>query len=448
MQYDRRGIAVTTSSPAALPPLDAAVTSFLSHRRDTPEHIASALRIDPDLVVAHAFSGFLALLLGRAELFPDANLALSRARQSLTRRGGTAREFGLTDALASWCDGEMERAAALLDEILAADPLDALSAKLVQSLRFMLGDAAGMRRSVEAILPAWSDRIPESGFILGCHAFALEETGGLYAAEQAGRLALELEPQDIWGCHAVAHVHEMRGTASAGIAWIARHAERWTAVNNFARHMDWHRALFHLTREEAPLVLDIYDCEIRGAKTDDYRDIANAAALLYRLEANGIAVGRRWTELAELAERRLDDRALAFAQLHYLLCLIGDRRWDAAYRLFAAMDIEARAGCGTQARLRGELGVPLAKAMLATLGAEPLSEAARPALPSGDLARLGGSHAQRQTFERILRQAEAQRSAPRERVAAIGAASPPAPARVGVRYRPGEARAGTLISAG
>jgi hypothetical protein len=406
MHYDRRGISITTRSAAALPHLDAAVTSFLAHRRDTPAHIEAALAEDPDLGVAHAFSGFLALLLGRAELFPVARLALQWTQASLVRRGGTAREHKLADALASWCEGEMELAADRLDEILTAHPLDALTAKLVQSLRFMLGDAKGMRRSVETILPAWSETVPGHGFVLGCHAFALEETDELGAAEQTGRQALECETQDVWGCHAVAHVYEAHGDVAPGLAWIDTHADRWAAVNNFARHMDWHRALFHVARNEAGRVLEIYDHQIRDVKTDDYRDITNAASLLYRLEASGIGVGRRWVELAGLAERRLSDRTLAFAQLHYLLCLIGAGRWGAAYQLFAAMDLEARSGHGTQARLLAELGVPLAKTMLACFGADGHAASSIAIMPRNDLARLGGSHAQRQTFERILRDAE------------------------------------------
>jgi hypothetical protein len=175
------------------------------------------------------------------------------------------------------------------------------------------------------------------------------------------------------------------------------HEGRWIDVNNFARHMNWHRALFHLARNENETVLALYDRKIRNVPSDDYRDVTNAAALLYRLEAQGIGVGRRWSELADLAERRVNDHALAFAQLHYLLCLVGARRWDAAYRLFAAMDLEARSGFGTQARLLADVGVPLAKTMLAGFGPG--------AAWNGALARLGGSRAQRQTFERILRDA-------------------------------------------
>ena len=412
MHHDRRGIAITSTSAAATRHLDDAVTSFLAHRVDTNDHLAAALAADDRLAAAHCLSGFLHLLLGRSELLPPARHALEMAGASLARRGGTARERALFAALDSWCSGEMELSAAILDASLAANPLDAMTAKLVHGLRFMLGDAAGMRRSLEAILPAWSQPVPGFGFLLGCHAFALEETDALAAAEEVGRRALALEPQDVWGCHAVAHVHEMRGEPARGIAWVRAHAGRWNAVNNFARHMSWHEALCYLARNDIDAVFALYDGQIRKIRSDDYRDVTNAAGLLRWLERKGHAVGARWDELAAIAERRTRDHALVFAQLHYLICLIGAGHWDAAYRCFAAMDLEARGGEGSQARLLAEVGVPLAKIMLAD--AEGSAPAPQTILRlRGAIARLGGSRAQRRTFEQILDDAETRHQAQR-----------------------------------
>lgn len=399
MQHDRRGIAVTSSSAAASRHLDAAVSSLLAHRADINGHLAAALEADAGFALARCLSGFLLLLLGRSDAVSAARLALGQARASLGRRGGTAREHALAAALDAWCSGEMELAAAILEASLADHPLDAMTVKLVHALRFMLGDAIGMRRSIESVLPVWSESVPGFGFMLGCHAFALEETGALAAAEAAGRHALSLEAEDVWACHAVAHVFDARNEPACGLAWIRSHSTRWCGVNNFARHLAWHEALFHLSRKDSDAALALYDSVIREGTKDDYRDIANAAALLLQLERHGCATGRRWEELAAIAERGARDHALVFARLHDLLCLIGAGRWDAAYRSFAAMDIDARSGQGTQARLLAPLGLPLAKLILAG------GEAALPrsiAQLRRAIGQLGGSRAQRRTFEQIL----------------------------------------------
>jgi hypothetical protein len=221
-------------------------------------------------------------------------------------------------------------------------------------------------------------------------------------AEAVGRDAVAMEPHDVWGCHAVTHVYETRREPSTGLAWIVLHEERWEDVNNFTRHMYWHRALLHLTRNEGDVALALYDSKVRDERTNDYRDIANAASLLLRLERLNVQIGSRWTELADLAERHSGDHTLTFAQLHYLLCLLGDRRFEAAYHFFAAMDIEARHGRGTQAQILASIGIDLAKRMLAQATGDVLATTlAGPGLRKV-IARLGGSRVQRQTFDQFL----------------------------------------------
>lgn len=402
MLYDNRGLAVTTDSHGARDALDRAVASFLAHREDLADHLSVAIAEDSSLVTAHCLSGFSHVLLGRCELLSPARHAFEAAQKALGECGGTERERGLVEALGAWCDGEMTEAAATLDEILKCEPRDALTAKLVHLLRFTLGDVAGMRRSIESIMQAWSSDVPGYGFILGCHAFALEESGALTAAEAIGRDAVGIEPLDVWGCHAVAHVYEMRGEPRQGLGWLLLHERRLEGVSNFARHMFWHRALLHLALKEADVALALYDARVRDNRTDDYRDIANAASLLLRLEHQGVQIGSRWAELADLAEGRRGDHTLVFAQLHYLLCLLGDRRFETAYHFFAAMDFEARRGRGTQAQILGSVGIDLAKRMLAQATSDV--ESVAQAVPNVRelLAGIGGSRAQRQTFEYFL----------------------------------------------
>ena len=130
--------------------------------------------------------------------------------------------------------------------------------------------------------------------MLGCHAFGLEETGDYGAAERAGREAIERNPADIWGAHAVQHVFEMTGRPHDGIAWTERLEVNWRKCNNFAYHALWHRCLFLLELGEAEGALERYDREVRPESTDDLLDISNAVSLLWRLERAGVDVGRRW----------------------------------------------------------------------------------------------------------------------------------------------------------
>lgn len=398
---DCRGLALTTGLPGAAALLDTAVHAVLTHRPDAMDRTRAALATDPGLVLGHALAGLLLRLLARGELDPQSAAHLAAARGGLAERGGTARERAAVAALAAWEErGEMGEAATLLEDATRAAPWDALSLKLAQSIRFMLGDVGGMGAAVARALPAWTPDMPGYGYILGCHAFALEETGDRSGAERAGRAAVEIAPDDLWASHAVAHVLEAEGRAREGIAWLGA-AEGALPGGAFARHLFWHRALFHLHLGEGEAALALYDMRVRDIPSEEYRDVANAASLLWRLAAQGIAVGRRWEELADIAERRIGDHRLAFADLHHVLSLAASGRHAALRRFLAGMRERALGGGDSQARVMARVGLPAARAVAASFGATPASAGVLFAPLRSRLAVIGGSHAQRDLFERL-----------------------------------------------
>ncbi|MEL6318154.1 MAG: tetratricopeptide repeat protein, partial [Pseudomonadota bacterium] len=205
MTQDAFGYAVTVDAPEAVAPWDATVRAFLAHSAKTPEHLGAALTADPNFALANAAKGFFMLLLGRRELIGAARDAHAIAQSQLDAL--TPRERAMATALGHYLEGHIGAAADLLDEALRAHPRDALLLKLVHALRFVLGDAVGMRRSIEAVLGAYGPDHPSAGYVNGCYAFALEETGEYLAAERRGRDALMTARDDAWGLHAVAHVY-------------------------------------------------------------------------------------------------------------------------------------------------------------------------------------------------------------------------------------------------
>ena len=397
-RHDLFGCAIATDSAAAAAAWDAMALAFLAHGAATPAHLGAALDADPRFAAAHAAKGLFSLMLGRRELTPVAAEAHAAARAA---GPVSAREEGYVTSLGDWLAGRPSGAAARMDAVLEREPRDALALKIGHAIRFILGDAAGMRASVEAALPAQGGDHPAAGYALGCHAFALEETGEHAAAEAAGRAGLALAPDDAWGLHAVAHVHDMRGDVAAGLDWLSGREAAWAHCNNFRYHVWWHKALLLLDAGRADEVLALYDTAIRADRTDDYRDISNAASLLSRLELDGVDVGRRWEELADLSERRTEDGCLIFADLHYLLALIGGGREEAVARMMARLGRDA-ARTDTEARARmARPGLPAAEGLEA-FGEGDHARAfhrlreARAAMPLA-----GGSHAQRDVFERL-----------------------------------------------
>lgn len=379
--------------------------AFLAHSRDTATLINDVITHHPGYARGHLVKGYMLMLLARAELVEPARACLDAGCACLG--DDQAADLLYAKGLDAWLGGNPRGAIHAMERVIDNSPRDALAIKLSHGIRFTLGDADGMRRSLSRVISIYSDDVPFAGYIRGCYAFALEETGAYDEAEVMGHHAVVLAPRDAWGRHAVAHVLEMTGRAPDGIAWLAGRDATWAHCGNFSYHMYWHLALFRLELGQIRETLELYDQAIRAERTDDYRDIANGAALLERLALAGVDVGQRWEELAEIAARRTDDRRLVFADLHYMLALLGARRMADVENLVRSL----MSGHGDARRLRhdnqvaAEVGVPLAAALLA-FQAGDYAETVRLIQPiRSRIHIIGGSHAQRDVFEQIYLEA-------------------------------------------
>lgn len=378
-----------------------AVQLLASHRPDACVRLEAALQAAPTLTAAHALAGMAGVLLAGKVPLAEAAARLQQARDSIDRNGGaTAFERALVSALDHAVAGRLRAAADVLDDFLYRDPNAFLAAKLSHALRFMTGDVDGMV-SLTARLSSECERSNAGyGYLLGCHAFGLEEIGRLNEAERVGRAALAMAPDDAWGLHAVAHVFETRNQVAEGSGWLEIHRSVWTRCNNLSRHFAWHLALFALGRGDHDSVLDLYDREVASDLDGDFRDFANAASMLWRLRQAGVDPGSsRWEALAEVADRHARSTTLVFGQLHFLIALLGAGRLDEAADL-ADFIHECSRATTDQANVARNVGAELAFAMVqAERGADSQ-------VPVGFLARrlhrLGGSHAQRDVFLQAL----------------------------------------------
>ncbi|GAB4529222.1 MAG: tetratricopeptide repeat protein [Roseibium sp.] len=397
---DQFGYDITLSDRNALAAWNDTVTAFLAHGKATPRHLEACLRLAPDFALGHAARGLFCLLLGRKELYDSARECLSIARVSAADTPLTDREKAVVDALDAWLKGFPSRSADLLDAALIKVPADALMMKLVHAIRFVLGDAAGMRQSIERIFSAYDESHPAYGYLLGCQAFSLEETGDYRLAEAAGRKGLEFARDDAWGLHAVAHVHDMTGRSEEGAGWLENHPDGWAHCNNFGYHVWWHLALMYLDQGDSDKALALYDADIRKDRTDDYRDISNAASLLVRLELEGVNVGSRWDELALLSDKRAEDGCNVFADLHYLLALLNGGRRMGTERLLNGLKQRARSETDL-GRIAAEAGLPTGLGLEQYRKGNYASAFSLLTSARDNLHLVGGSHAQRDVFERI-----------------------------------------------
>jgi len=207
MTQDIFGQTTTVAAGPALEAWNKTQMAFLAHGAATPVHLGEALEAAPDFALAQAVKGMFYTLLGRRELMETAQEALATARAAAKANPVSVREQHFIDALACWVVGQPKAALVHFEAIINAAPDDILAVKLDHATRFVV--------------------------VMGCYAFALEETGEYSRAKSVGREGMLISPDDAWGLHAVAHVHDMTADAAGGIQWLTGRESAWAHCNNF-----------------------------------------------------------------------------------------------------------------------------------------------------------------------------------------------------------------------
>lgn len=402
MFRDQHGLEMTAASEQAVAQYNRMMLHYLGIRADTGDRLKDVFDADPEMLMAHCAKGNFMKLFCTPPLERKAEESLEAAKK-LMAVGATEREKQHVAALDAWCRGDISGATDVWEAILLDYPTDVLAMRLVHFTHFYLGDSAAMRDSVARSLPYWHADMPAYGFVQGLNAFGLEETGNYTAAEKAGRRAVEINAKDIWATHAVAHVMEMQGRHRDGIAWLDGLSGNWDGCNNFRYHTWWHKCLFHLELEQFDVILDLYDSEVRADTTSaDYLDMSNAIALLWRLEEAGADIGDRWVELADKAEDKIHDHIFAFHDAHYMMALAADGRSGKISEMLESLDGAAASEETTEGPIFHDVGRPLCQAVAAFGAGEYSRVVALLAPVRRQVYRVGGSHAQRDLFFRLL----------------------------------------------
>ena len=281
------------------------------------------------------------------------NLAsVASAREALETGAGCRwtqhwRERAHVAALERWIDGDIDGALAIWEEILAEHPRDCWPSACTISAPSGWAARTAWSASVDAAMPALVARACRAGAACSPAAASRTRKLGYYAiAEAAGRAAIALDPGDLWAAHGVAHVLEMQGRRSEGIAWLAgAGAELGGRQQPDAPPLVAPRRCIHLERREfdagaRPLRPPLPRPRLAGhpgaarplhRRAERRLDAVPAGA---RRASPSATAGR---ELADKAEARIGDYLSAFTQPHWMMALAAAGRWDAAERLIDGM---------------------------------------------------------------------------------------------------------------
>jgi tetratricopeptide (TPR) repeat protein len=401
MNRDARDVPVSSANAKALAGYETALAQFQSYVGDPIATLEATLAEAPGFVMGHLFKALALFTASEKQFVPAAEAALAEAVRHLP--GATGRERALAAATRRFLDGDWEEGCRQLDRILMDHPRDALALQVAHLMDFYRGDAQNLRNRVSRVLPHWDESVPGYSYVLGMHAFGLEEMNQYREAEAAGRRALALQRKDAWAVHAVTHVMEMQGRIDEGVAWLETRQDDWAPDNGFAFHNWWHLALFHLDAPDYGRALALYDAVIHPQPAQFVLPLVDATALLWRLHLEGVEVQARFQSVADewQARQERDHGFYAFNDFHAMLAFAATGR-DAAMTRQLADLAAAAAQEGTNGRMTREVALPLAQGIAAFARAR-YSAAIDLIEPVRDIAqRFGGSHAQRDVLALTL----------------------------------------------
>ena len=328
-----------------------------THRGDPLAVIEAMLAAEPDCVPAHRLRAAHIVGADAIELRKALATSVAAIEAAVPAAGDPLRRHAL--AANAWLAGDPVGALERYGSIVIDDPHDILALTVAHALDFRLGRRRMLRDRVAQVLPDWNASMPGYASVLAMYAFGLEENGQYRRAEAVGRRALELDPGHPVALHAIAHVLEMKGRARDGLAFLAATEPEWATGTGYSVHLAWHRALFHLDGDDPAAALAVYDARIATAP-DSMPALADASALLWRLQLRGDDPGSRWGRLADRWQGQTLAGARPFYVAHALMAFAAAGRGRPAARV-----IEALRATTTPVVAEDALALPLCEALLA-----------------------------------------------------------------------------------
>lgn len=395
MTRDAQGHVLSGATVEAAGLYDDAVRAFALAYGDTLGLIDAARDAAPPFAMAHLAKAWVMALANDAVLVSAASPLMDTARALPMNERERAHLASLGHAV----EGHRAAAVAILDRHLMHYPCDLLGHYAAMLLDAFQGRFHNVRDRSARALPSWSKDQPGYGVMLSFYGFGLEEAGNYAQSEATSRRAAELEPHGFWPHHAVSHVLEMTGRPAEGLAWMAARDPLWSGENNANRvHIWWHKALFHVELGQYAEAMAIYDGPVLATQRPVGISLTNASALLWRLEILGLEAGDRWQQLASLWEGHANGRLCVFADIHAAMTALSADRRAELDRLLAAMHKTAADGTESSPVYR-DVGLPVVHGLDAFHRGDYTESVDHLLAARCDLAKMGGSHAQRDMID-------------------------------------------------
>jgi hypothetical protein len=268
---------------------------------------------------------------------PDAFPAIQRAIAAAEYNAPADVQAHLAAAHA-WVTGNAVLAAERYAAILSARPSDLLALRLAQSCYFFLGWHERLCSLVNDVMRDWPRGEEGFDFVLAMASFVHAECGDAGYAEALGRRALARDPACPLGVHSVAHAIAESGRPRHGAQWMRDQHAHWARESRMCTHNAWHLAMFDADAGNVEPALAILDAWLLPASAGSALEACDAAALVWRLESEGVDCAGRWDLVSDAFEHALRPGFWPFVDLHAALAHVSARKGDRVLRLNQAIE--------------------------------------------------------------------------------------------------------------
>jgi len=390
---DALGLPVTTTSAAALDAYDRGANLLFSWGREALDHFTAATAQDPQLALAHAGIAICHFL---EERFPEARTTAQEARARAVRQ--SAREQSHVNAVALLVTGKTSEADQAMRDHLAAYPRDLVVFQRLYYIWFWQGRFREMLDLTTAHLPAYGG----TSYLLGLHAFVLEEADRFAEAARAAEAAIRTNERDAWAVHALAHTLYEQASFETGITRLPPAVHPLDHLGWFKNHLLWHLALMHLASGDYERAGDMARSVFERAPSSIAGDLHDSISLLWRLELCGKPAGDRWQPFAAIARDRLDRQGLLYHAVHLGMALASAGDWPTAE---TQLEMLRQRIPKDRTGLVAAVAIPLLEGMQAFVRGDYRTaiDTIEPLRPR--IIELGGSRAQRDVYHDTLLEA-------------------------------------------
>jgi tetratricopeptide (TPR) repeat protein len=396
MEEDRYGLPLSTASAEAAAAYREGVDLLLAFWPGAIDAFERAIMLDPDFALAHAARARVHAIYQQRE---PALQTIKRARD-LTTANGTAREQGHIATLALAIEGRGADAMTATLAHLASWPRDAMIMALPLGAFGLLAfsgraDHDAARRD---LCDRFAEAYGEDWWFMSNHGWALTEAGEPAKGRAITERSFALRRHNAYAVHALLHAMFEDGALDQADALVEGWIGDYDRTGMLHGHICWHQALGALDRGDAEKALAVYaDVLVPTMDTaPPLNTLSDCASLLWRLTAEELPVPpNAWAETAAYASNRFTSSSLAFVEMHLVMIAAATHDGAALKGRLAAMERRLAEGKLPAGRI-----VPHMLRALRAFADSNWRGCTRELAPVvGDLARIGGSHAQREVIE-------------------------------------------------